>query len=253
MSACAWTHGPMCGYDLETTGVDVENDRIVTASTVLVSPGERPGSTTWLANPGVEIAAEAAAVHGITTEHAIEHGRKPAEVVGELVAQLGRAFRSGVPVVGMNVVFDFTILDRECRRHLGASLVDALGCDVFPVVDVRVLDKRVDPYRAGKRKLVDLCNHYGVRLDQAHDAAADALGALRIAWVIHRRKASVNKLTLSELHHAQVAWHAEQVASFAAYREKKGEPLSDVNGEWPLRQYKGEGQCLTSAGSASSR
>lgn len=242
MNGCAWLSGPMLGYDLETTGVDVERDRIVTASTVLVSPGEPAGSTTWLANPGIDIPAEAAAVHGITTGHAIQHGRPPVAVVGELVAQLGRAFRSGTPVVGMNVVFDFTILDRECRRYLGAPLVDALGCDVFPVVDVRVLDKRVDPYRKGGRKLVDLCAHYGVRLDQAHESAADALGALRVAWVVTRRQWSISRLTLAELHHAQIAWHAEQVASFAAYRERKGQPLDDANGEWPLRQFTGEGK-----------
>lgn len=242
MTGCAWAAGPMLGYDLETTGVDVENDRIVTGSTVLVGPGEPPCSTTWLANPGVVIPDEAAAVHGITTDHAIEHGRKPAAVVAELVATLGRAFRAGVPVVGMNTPFDFTILDRECRRHLHAGLVDVLGCDVFPVVDVRVLDKRVDQYRRGGRKLVDLCTHYGVRLDQAHESAADALAALRVAWVIHRRKPAISRLTLAELHRAQVQWHADQVASFAAYRAKKGEPLADVNWEWPLRQYTGEGQ-----------
>ena len=49
-----------------------------------------------------------------------------------------------------------------------------------PVLDPRVLDKHIDPYRRGGRKLTDLCAHYKVALDGAHSADADAIAACRV-------------------------------------------------------------------------
>lgn len=58
-------------FDLETTGVDVTSARIVTAFVgVLSVDGTLISSRSWLADPGVEIPAGAAAIHGITTERA---------------------------------------------------------------------------------------------------------------------------------------------------------------------------------------
>jgi DNA polymerase-3 subunit epsilon len=84
------------------------------------------------------------------------------------------------------------------------------------VIDAFVLDKHVS-YRRGSRKLVDQCQHYGVRIDGAHDAAADALAAARVAWRIAQRYPTVGGKTLAELHDAQVQWAAEQAASFREY------------------------------------
>ena len=61
-------------FDLETTGVDVTTDRIVTAHVGLLGPdGVALRSQSWLADPGVEIPEGATAVHGITTAHARAH------------------------------------------------------------------------------------------------------------------------------------------------------------------------------------
>ena len=77
-----WMNGLRATFDLETTGVDVTTARIVTASLILLDPqGNVVRRGEWLADPGVEIPAGAAAVHGITTEYAREHGR-PAREVG---------------------------------------------------------------------------------------------------------------------------------------------------------------------------
>ena len=70
-----WMNGLRATFDLETTGVDVTTARIVTASLILLDPqGNVVRRGEWLADPGVEIPAGAAAVHGITTEYAREHG-----------------------------------------------------------------------------------------------------------------------------------------------------------------------------------
>lgn len=227
-AAVAWHRAPMLGFDLETTGTSVETDRIVTAAVVRVGNGDTRLST-WLANPGIDIPQGATDVHGITTAKARAEGQNPEAVLGYLLLELAAASAAGVPIVGMNLAYDMTLLDRELRRH-GLGPLPPL----CPVIDVRVLDKACDPYRKGGRKLADLVAAYGVRLDQAHDAGYDALGALRVAWAIAQRYPEL-QIDPVALHERQIRWHASQVASFAAYRAKQGQPLEDANGEWPVR------------------
>ena len=46
-----WYEGPLAAFDTETTGVDVETDRIVSAAVVVQdAPGSRPRMTRWLVN-----------------------------------------------------------------------------------------------------------------------------------------------------------------------------------------------------------
>ncbi|HEY1155573.1 MAG TPA: 3'-5' exonuclease, partial [Arthrobacter sp.] len=63
----SWNTLPRAAFDLETTGRNSRAARIVTASiTVVDHQGEVIEEHEWLADPGVEIPAEASDVHGIT-------------------------------------------------------------------------------------------------------------------------------------------------------------------------------------------
>ena len=158
-----WWEGPLVGFDLETTGPDPDTARIVTACIV-----EGNDVHEWLVDPGVEIPAGATAVHGVTTEQARAEG-VPADAAVLLILQTLRMYQdAGHPLVAFNASFDFTVLDREARRHGLDPLQPA------PVVDPFVLDKQLDRYRKGSRKLVDVAAHYGVNLVDAHTADADA-------------------------------------------------------------------------------
>jgi len=59
---------PICFFDLETTGVNVVNDRIVEISVLKIFPNGTQESKTWLVNPGRKIPKETTAIHGITDE-----------------------------------------------------------------------------------------------------------------------------------------------------------------------------------------
>jgi len=207
-----WHLGRMCGFDLETTGVDVETDRIVTACVVQCGGGQPTASASWLADPGINIPDEAAAVHGISTERARAEGRPAAEVVAEVLAALGQVIASGIPVVAMNARYDLTMLDREAARH---------GL-------------------AGKRRLTDLCAHYAVPIGEAHTSDADAIAACRVAWRIGTRYPQVAAYSLSELHAVQAGWAAEQAASLQDHL-RKTDPTAYCAPEWPLipRQQNG--------------
>ena len=227
-----WHHGPFLAYDCESTGTDVESDRIVTATTVWIDGGQLE-TTSWLVDPGVPIPEAATAVHGVTDGHALAHGRAPAECVSEIAGQLSHAWNSGVPVLAYNAAFDLTMLDREMRRHG----VTEWGLRPKLVLDPFVIDKGVDRYRKGKRTLSAACEHYRVRHDGAHDATADALAAARVMWAIGQRYPQLAALSLPEVHARQQQWAAEQASSFRDYLIGKGQTQDLPHGEWPMRAY----------------
>lgn len=229
----AWHRGPMLAFDTETTGPEPNTARIVTATIVELGPAGIEKTHQWLINPGVEIPQAAIDVHGITNEHAREHGREPGVAVFELAGLLALNLHRGVPVVAFNAAFDFTVLDRECRRQQVDRLDDRLH-EVGPVVDPHVLDKAVDPYRRGKRTLTAVTQQYGITLDGAHDATADALAAARVAFMLAERHPRELQVDLPRLHSLQVSWRAQQAASLQKYF-RRTDPDAVVNGDWPVQ------------------
>ncbi|PIB30198.1 DNA polymerase III subunit epsilon [Gaetbulibacter sp. 5U11] len=59
---------PICFFDLETTGVNITNDRVVEISILKVFPNGNKESKTWLVNPEMPIPAVVSAIHGVTDE-----------------------------------------------------------------------------------------------------------------------------------------------------------------------------------------
>ncbi|HMU26450.1 MAG TPA: exonuclease domain-containing protein, partial [Solirubrobacterales bacterium] len=122
-----WFDRRLAAFDIETTGTDIENDRIVTAAVSIVGGGEQTVSRNWLVNPGVPIPAEATEVHKITNQMAMRDGVPTATAVEEITTLLAGALEEEVPVIAFNARFDLTILDREARRHGVEPLVDRVG------------------------------------------------------------------------------------------------------------------------------
>ncbi|MFF2964290.1 exonuclease domain-containing protein [Streptomyces sp. NPDC057963] len=232
----SWHLGRMCGFDIESSGLNVETDRIVTACVVGCGGGDPVTPRTWFADPGIDIPAEATAVHGITTEKARAEGRPAADVVEEIVHALAEAVINGLPVIVMNAPYDLTLLDREARRHGVTPLTDIVG-DELRVIDPRVMDKAVDPYRKGRRTLTDLCAYYRLRLDAAHTADADALAACRVAQALAEKWPQLRGTALDQLHAVQQQWAQQQATSFAAYLARtpgREHEAASVRADWPF-------------------
>ena len=112
-------------FDLETTGIDVETSRIVSAHVgVLNAAGDLVEEWNWLANPGVEIPAGASDVHGITTERARAEGRPAAEVIAEIIEVLTSLFNRGLAVTIYNAPYDLSLLHNEALRYNLAPLIE---------------------------------------------------------------------------------------------------------------------------------
>ncbi|MGC1194390.1 MAG: exonuclease domain-containing protein [Candidatus Dormiibacterota bacterium] len=232
-----WAAGRLVAFDTETTGLDVETARIVTA--YLGDGG--PGELSWLIDPQVDIPPEATAVHGVTTEMARSRGMSAAAAISEIVAALTKALQAGVAVVTYNVPYDFTLLDRECHRWEIPSLEDRLAGAPSPLIDPLVLDKSVDRYRPGGRHLADACRVYDVPLQSAHDARSDALAALGVARSLASRYPDVANLPPRDLHELQVGTARDQAANLQAYLRRQGNADQVVDGAWPVRPSPGEG------------
>jgi DNA polymerase-3 subunit epsilon len=216
-------------FDLETTGIDVETSRVVTANiSLLDAAGEPVRRRDWLADPGVPIPEQATAVHGITTARAQTDGRPAAEVVAEIVAELRRALDDGYALVVYNAPYDLSLLHRESLRHGVLPLVAP-----SPVIDPLVLDKQLDRYRKGKRTLEVSSAHYGVSLTDAHDAGADAIAAGRVAQAIASAFPAELDLDPVQLHAAQHAWHDAQCNSFEDYMRRVRDPQFTARRGWP--------------------
>lgn len=262
----SWHLGPRLAFDTETSGVDTENDRIVTAAVIRLDD-TGADTTEWLADPGIDIPAGATAVHGITTEQARAHGRPAADVITEVVKALAGAVTEGIPLVGHNLAYDLTLTDRETRRHLGLGLWDALGGQPY-VIDTMVLDRYTAPYRKrvsddqGPYQMRTTAETYGLGWDEdaAHGAAYDALMSGRVAWHMGRiahlprgerpawvrvlrtsRHNHLANLTLAQLHTRQVEWARADAESYQAWLrnpEKAGDKYDAnavIDGTWPLR------------------
>lgn len=227
---------PLLGvFDLETTGISTENDRIVTAFVgELDADGNLIAGREWMVRPdGYVIPEGATAIHGVTTERATAEGRPLAEVLPEIVGALVALAERGAPVATHNGAYDFTLLAHEMHR---AGMDDPVRViDTITVIDTMVLDKQIDKWRRGSRTLTATAAVYGVALsdEDAHGAAADAIAAGKIALALLGLPA-LTGFTVDKLRRLQASWAREQRASFVAYKRRNGEPDFDTDLNWPL-------------------
>ncbi|WP_324649646.1 exonuclease domain-containing protein [Georgenia sp. H159] len=227
-----WATGPFLGFDTETTGVDPRHDRIVTAA-LIMRDARGVRQRTWLIDPGVEIPTAASDIHGITTDHARAEGAAPRTALEEIAAELVRAIAAGVPVVAYNACFDVTLLEHELARWQLPTLADRLGRAPGPVLDPLVIDRALDRYRPGKRKLVDLCGHYRVEaLDRLHTAEVDVLATLEVLDCLLRAFPELGVRTPEELHEWQRACHREWATGFNDWRTRRGLDGPGADLEW---------------------
>ena len=232
----AWHDNPLIGLDFETTGVDPLRDLPVQVAFVWCDGKGGRSKWVWLVDPGCEIPEAAIEVHGISSARARAEGRSLDETAHRVHQALANAAREGVPLVAMNASFDVTIAACMFARA-GLPLLD---WDL--VIDPLVIDRRVDKYRKGKRRLDALCEHYGICLEGAHDAGHDAAAAVSLAREIGRRWPEAGELDAEELTIFQRAWHYAWAEDFHDWCVNEGRPgLGTEDYLWPVRGLVGAG------------
>ncbi len=229
----AWTTGEVLGFDLETTGIDRFNDVPVSYALVQVVDGIVVRTWSGLIDPGREIPAGATEVHGISTERARDEGMPLATAVSLLADAVVSASRRGVPLVGMKLDYDLTMVETQAVRLCGQGIVEKGWCG--PVLDAGVIDRHFDPARRGRRTLVDLCGQYGIEIERAHDASSDAIASLEVVFALASRYDALQRCDLVRLHDDQIGWHREWAEEYDGWRLSQGMiPIDPLDYEWPL-------------------
>jgi DNA polymerase-3 subunit epsilon len=157
---------PLVFFDLETTGIDIDNDRIVQIALIREEPDGTRRTFETLVNPGRPIPPAATAVHGISDAD-VADARSFAQIRGEVEAML-----QGVDLAGYNSIrFDAPLLQGELRR--AGSELDLRGARHL---DAMVIFRMMEP-----RNLTAAYKKYcGKDLVDAHSALADTEATLEV-------------------------------------------------------------------------
>ncbi|MCR9164466.1 MAG: exonuclease domain-containing protein [Nannocystaceae bacterium] len=157
---------PLVFFDVEATGVDPANDRIVELSILRVgSEGVEP-IRTWRVKPGIRIPVEATEIHGISNED-VDAAPTFEQIADEVLALIDDCDLGGF-AIGR---FDVRIVQSELVRAGRA----------FDVTTRRVLDAQVIYHRREPRNLAAALQFYrGKELEGAHGAAADTVASLEV-------------------------------------------------------------------------
>ncbi|MFN3201417.1 MAG: exonuclease domain-containing protein [Bradymonadia bacterium] len=167
--------GPLFIFDIETTGVDPETDRIIELGAAWFRHGEPVDTRRMLVNPEQSIPQGASQVHHIYDEH-VRSAPAFAEAAPRLMHHVDGGDDGEPPIVvaynGLD--FDARIVNRELTRVGHDQQLD-LDTLLDPVVFVRWHHRH---HRS--RRLDALCRFYGLQLRNAHSATADAVAAGRL-------------------------------------------------------------------------
>lgn len=157
---------PIIFFDLETTGVRANNDRIVEFSAVKIYPAGKEEFKTLRLNPEMPIPQEAINIHGITDEDV-----KDAPIFKKVAASLFEFF-SDCHLGGFGIRdFDIYILEYEFKQAGFDFKIDGRA-----VIDTKTIFHNNEP-RDLTAALKFYCNK---QMENAHSSKADVDAAIDI-------------------------------------------------------------------------
>ena len=157
---------PLAVFDLETTGTDIVEDRIIEISVVKLMPDQSLKTKTLLINPEIPIPTASSIVHGIYDEDV-----KEAPTFKKVAKELSRFF-DGCDLAGFSIIkFDVPMLVEEFLR----AEID------FDLKNKRLIDAQRIFHLMEKRNLSAAYKFYcNKNLEDAHSAEADTTATLEI-------------------------------------------------------------------------
>ena len=157
---------PLCFFDLETTGINVSNDRIVEISVLKIYPNGNKESRTWLVNPGIKIPQEAINVHGISNEMVVNEPSF-SEIAHEINSMINNCDLAGYN----SDKFDIPLLAEELLR-----------ADIeFDIDNIQTIDVQNIFHKMEQRTLAAAYKFYcGKILDNAHSSKVDTLATYEV-------------------------------------------------------------------------
>lgn len=154
--------------DIETSGLSVDDNRILQVAIVLVDNGEVTDSWVSLVKPRCWFQGVGPrAVHGLS-RRSLRNAHPIAVVLEEAARQL-----AGNVFVAHNVRFDWSFIESEAARSGVALPALRRLCTLR-------MSRSLDPAQELSHRLSDVCERYNVVNDRPHDALEDALATARV-------------------------------------------------------------------------
>ncbi|MDD4912898.1 MAG: exonuclease domain-containing protein [Sideroxydans sp.] len=159
--------------DVETTGLSLANDRLISIGAVAVVNGKIALGDSFYKVLQQETVSEKGNIllHGIGASAQLD-GEQPAEALLSFLEYLGKS-----PLVAFHVTFDQTMIRRALRAYLGMNLKHAW-------LDLAYVMPGLNPALAKRHHaLDDWISHFNIRIDVRHNALADALATAQLLQV----------------------------------------------------------------------
>lgn len=148
-------------FDLETTGLNPEKDQITEIAACRFVNGEFTEEYTTLINPGIPIPKNITTLTGISNKM-VEESPSINDVLPEFLEFVG-----STPLVAQNINFDYSFITKNLSTERSPLLDN-------PLYDTLSL-ARGFIYFHNSFNLGSLCDYYGIKIENAHRAGADAL------------------------------------------------------------------------------
>jgi len=210
---------PICFYDLESSGLDVGADRVISISVVKIMPDGQVISKSSFVNPMINISKEATEVHGITNEMLVDKP-KFSQLAKSLHEFMSDCYMGGYN----NSYFDNAMLQEEFLRcginfpPYDTISVDA--CSIFKTYEKRDLSAALKFY----------CNK---EMENAHDADADNHATIEIFFAQLERYEDLHGKSIEEI---------AKVGKEESWVDFQGRIIKDADGDyvWNFGKPKGK-------------
>jgi predicted DnaQ family exonuclease/DinG family helicase len=148
-------------FDLETTGLNPDKDKITEIAACRFINGEFTEEFTTLINPGIPIPKNITALTGITNKMV-----EDAPAINDALPDFMK-FIGSTPLVAQNINFDYNFINKNLQGSNSPF-------SEIPLYDTLSL-ARGFIYFYNSFSLGSLCDYYGIKIENAHRASADAL------------------------------------------------------------------------------
>lgn len=209
-----WNHN-LVVFDVETTGLNAGEDRVVEVGFARFEGGQLVDAWGSIVHPQREIPKEASDIHGISNEDVSDAPRFHATISHAL-----RLTRNAWPVA-YNASFDRRFWAMELARAAVGELTTPMFDPNVRWFDPLVWVRQMDGIWGGN-KLTQACERYNVSLESAHRATDDATAAGKL--IFEALQGRLPNVTMTELIRRQMHYDSKHDAKRRAWFESKGIP-----------------------------
>ena len=156
--------------DLETTGTNPAEDRIIEVGAAKVECGRVVSTFSTFVNPQISISPRITSLTGITDEDVAG-----APVIADIIADM-IAYTKDVPILGHNVIFDYSFIKKAAANSKLEYAKEG--------IDTLKIARRILP-DVPHKNLPALCEHFKIDPGKSHRALDDAISASKLYYALY--------------------------------------------------------------------